>query len=184
MSISEEELINGCKANKRDLQKALYQRYSARMMMICLRYTKNREEAEDVLQDGFIKLFNNIHQYTGSGSFEGWMRRIMVNTALEAIRKKKVDFSPIDIQNLENNEASEQDVLSNIAVKDLILLIQSLPNGCQLIFNLYVIEGYNHREIAEKLAVSEGTSKSQLARARQLLQEKLKSTYEMKELIK
>jgi RNA polymerase sigma factor (sigma-70 family) len=184
LSVSEAELIEGCKAQKRDLQKALYQRYSAKMLMVCLRYTKNREEAEDVLQDGFVKLFNNISQFNGSGSFEGWIRRIMVNTALEAIRKKKMDFSSDDIYNLQTDRESEYDAIGRIALKDLLALIRELPGGCQVIFNLYVIEGYNHREIAEKLSLSEGTSKSQLARARQLLQEKLNKSYEVKELIK
>jgi RNA polymerase sigma factor (sigma-70 family) len=182
--ISEAELIEGCKANKRDLQKALYQRYSAKMFMICLRYTKNREEAEDILQDGFVKLFGNIRQFNGAGSFEGWIRRIMVNTALEAIRKRKLEYAPDDISNLTNVHANESDALSKIALQDLLALIQELPTGCQLIFNLYVIEGFNHKEIAEKLGVSEGTSKSQLARARQLLQEKLKGNYAIKELVK
>lgn len=184
MSFSEAELIEGCKARKRDLQKALYQRYSAKMFMVCLRYTKNREEAEDVLQDGFVKLFSSIDQYSGAGSFEGWMRRIIVNTALEAIRKKKMNFSSEDIYNLEADHASEYDAISKIALKDLLALIRELPAGCQVIFNLYAIEGYNHREIAEKLAISDGTSKSQLARARQLLQEKIRSSYDLKELVK
>jgi RNA polymerase sigma factor (sigma-70 family) len=184
LPVSEAEIIEGCKANKRDLQKALYQRYSAKMMMVCLRYTKNREEAEDVLQDGFVKLFSNIKQFNGAGSFEGWIRRIIVNTALEAIRKKKMDFSSDDINNLGNTQISEYDAVSNIALKDLLALIRELPNGCQVIFNLYVIEGYNHKEIAEKLAISEGTSKSQLSRAKQLLQEKINSSYELKELVK
>lgn len=184
MSISEEELIAGCKANKRELQKALYQRFSAKMLMVCLRYTKNRQEAEDVLQDGFVKLFTNIGQYNGSGSFEGWIRRIMVNTALEAVRKRKLDYSSDDIQNFSNDPVSELDAMSKIALDDLLSLIRDLPSGCQLIFNLYVIEGFNHKEIAEKLSVSEGTSKSQLARARQLLQEKINTIYAPKELIK
>lgn len=184
MTLSESEIINGCLANKRDLQKALYQRYSAKMFLLCLRYTKNREEAEDVLQDGFVKVFSNIKQYSGSGSFEGWIRMIMVNTALEMLRKKKLNFSSCEIQNIENDPLNESDAISKIAMQDLLLLIRELPSGCQIIFNLYVIEGYNHGEIAEKLAISKGTSKSQLARARELLQGKLKNIYEPKELIK
>lgn len=184
LTVSESEIINGCIANKRDLQKALYKRYSAKMFSLCLRYTKNREEAEDVLQDGFVKVFSNIKQYSGSGSFEGWIRMIMVNTALEMLRKKKLVFSSYEIQDIENDPLNESDAISKIALQDLLLLIRELPSGCQTIFNLFVIEGYNHVEIAEKLAISKGTSKSQLARARELLQGKLKDIYEPKELIK
>jgi RNA polymerase sigma-70 factor (ECF subfamily) len=108
----------------------------------------------------------------------------MVNTALEFIRKKKLEYSADDISNMDGNQESDLDAMSSIALKDLLLVIQELPSGCQIIFNLYVIEGYNHKEIAEKLGVSEGTSKSQLARARQLLQEKLRNTYSVTELIK
>jgi RNA polymerase sigma factor (sigma-70 family) len=165
------------------LQKALYERYAAKLFVICIRYTKNKEEAEDVLQDGFVKLFSHIDQYNGVGAFEGWMRRIMVNTALESIRKRKLDFSTDELQNTSDDPISDSDALSQIAFQDLLDLIKELPSGCQIIFNLYIIEGYNHREIAEKLAISEGTSKSQLARARSLLKEKLKEVYEPKELM-
>ncbi len=174
MTISETELIIGCKANHRDLQKVLYERYSGKLFLICLRYMSSREEAEDVLQDGFVKVFSSMSQYTHAGSFEGWMRRIIVNTALESIRKKKIDFAPDDILTIKTHHVIEPDVFHTIAIKDLLKLIQELPNGCRLIFNLYVIEGYTHREIAEKLNISEGTSKSQLARARQLLQDRIK----------
>ncbi|MFL5762316.1 MAG: RNA polymerase sigma factor [Bacteroidia bacterium] len=182
--ISEAELIEGCKANKRDLQKALYQRYAAKMFSVCLRYTKNREEAEDVLQDAFVKVFTRIDQYSGSGAFEGWIRRIMVNTALEALRSKRIDYSSKEIETVADDEAVDPEALTRIAMQDLMQHIRGLPAGCQVVFNLYVIEGYNHREIAEMLNVTAGTSKSQLARARNLLQEKLKNVYEQKIVIK
>ena len=130
-----------------------------------------------------MKVFKYIGQFNSVGSFEGWIRRIMVNTALEWIRKRKIDFAEEDLQNIGNDKAGDEDAMSKIALQDLLKLIQELPSGCQIIFNLYIIEGYNHREIGEKLAISEGTSKSQLARARQLLQGKLKDVYEPKELI-
>jgi len=144
------------------------------MLGLCLRYTRNRDEAEDLLQDGFVKIFKNLDQYTGPGSFEGWIRKIMVNTVLESFRKKKLRFSGEDIQELENDPATEADALNRIGLKDLLALVQGLPPGYQLVFNLYAIEGYPHKEIATMLDISEGTSKSQLARARMLLQDKIK----------
>ena len=173
MKITDDELITGCRAGKRDLQKALYMRFSAKMLGVCLRYTKNREEAEDVLQDGFVKVFHHLSQYTGTGSFEGWIRRIMVNSALEHIRKKKIVYSHTDVQNLEDDCLLDAEVMSKMAVQDLLALIRELSPGYQIVFNLYAIEGYPHKEIAEMLDISEGTSKSQLARARKILQEKL-----------
>lgn len=165
------------------MQKALYTRFSAKMLAICIRYVKNREEAEDILQDGFVKVFNHIQQYSGQGSFEGWVRRIMVNTALEALRKKKVDYSSADIQNLEDDYESDNDVMSKMGYQDLLGFIQSLSPGYQVIFNLYVIEGYQHKEIATLLSISEGTSKSQLARARMILQEKIRVSKEIRRAV-
>jgi RNA polymerase sigma factor (sigma-70 family) len=176
LSVTDEELIAGCKDGQRDLQKALYKRFSAKMLGVCLCYTKNRQEAEDLLQEGFIKVFRSILQYQGAGSFEGWIRRIMVNTALESIRRNKILFSATDIQDMEADFKTDADVLGKIEMKDLLHLIQSLSPGYRLVFNLYVIEGYLHKEIAEMLDISEGTSKSQLARARVILQEKIKQS--------
>ncbi len=167
-------MIAGCKDGQRDLQKALYKRFSAKMLGVCLRYTKNRQEAEDLLQEGFIKVFRNILQYQGSGSFEGWIRKVMVNTALESIRRNKILFVETDIQDLPGDFKTEAEVLGKIEMKDLLLMIQSLSPGYRLVFNLYAIEGFLHKEIAKMLDISEGTSKSQLARARMILQEKIK----------
>lgn len=176
MTVTEAEIIEGCKAGKRELQKALYTRFSGKMFAVCLRYSKNREEAEDLLQDGFIKVFHSIEKFMGSGSFEGWIRRIMVNTALELIRKKKLDFSSFDIEHVESYTDHITDMTGAMAENELLAMIQELPAGYKTIFNLYAIEGYQHNEIAEMLGISEGTSKSQLARARHILQEKLKKT--------
>jgi len=176
LTFTEAEIVEGCKAGKRELQKALYTRFSGKMYSVCLRYCKNREEAEDILQDGFIKVFHSIQQFMGAGSFEGWVRRIMVNTALEALRKKKLDFSSFDIEHAENHQAQAFDTTSKTSASDLLTIIQQLPPGYRTIFNLYAIEGYQHKEIAVMLGISEGTSKSQLARARYVLQEKLKSS--------
>jgi RNA polymerase sigma factor (sigma-70 family) len=179
LQITEAEIIEGCKAAKRDLQKALYQRFSGKMFAVCLRYSKSREEAEDILQDAFIKVYSNINQYIATGSFEGWIRRIMVNTALEALRKKKIDYSEVEIQDLEDSIENVHDVMSKIGMNDLLTFIQQLPAGYRAVFNLYAIEGYQHKEIAGMLNISEGTSRSQLARARQLLQEKIKHSQQV-----
>ncbi|MFI5149072.1 MAG: RNA polymerase sigma factor [Bacteroidia bacterium] len=173
MKITDDELISGCKAGKRDLQKALYMRFSAKMLGICLRYTRNREEAEDVLQDGFVKVFQHLPQYAFAGSFEGWIRKIMVNAALEHLRKRKIVFAQSDIQNLEDDCLLDADVISKMGVQDLLGIIRELSPGYQVVFNLYAIEGFSHKEIAAMLDISEGTSKSQLARARKILQDKI-----------
>jgi RNA polymerase sigma factor (sigma-70 family) len=170
---SDEELIAGCKAGQRDSQKILYKRFASKMLGVCMRYTHNKEEAEDLLQEGFIKVFRSIPQFTGSGSFEGWIRKIMVNTALESMRKRKIEFSAEDIQDLSNEHQNDAEVMSKIGLKDLLGMIQQLSPGYQAVFNLYAIEGYQHKEIAELLGISEGTSKSQLARARIILQDKI-----------
>jgi RNA polymerase sigma factor (sigma-70 family) len=176
LTVTDEELIAGCKDGKRELQKALYKRFSAKMLGVCLRYTKNREEAEDILQEGFIKVFKNLSQYQGAGSFEGWIRKIMVNTALESIRRTKLTFSVTEIQDLEDDFKADDDVMNKIGVKDLLAMIQDLSKGYQVVFNLYAIEGYQHNEIASMLGISEGTSKSQLARARMILQKKIRES--------
>jgi RNA polymerase sigma factor (sigma-70 family) len=175
LAVTEEEIIKGCKAGDRQSQKALYTRFSAKMYGVCLRYSKNREEAEDLLQDGFVKVFHNIQQYAGAGSFEGWIRRIMVNTALEFLRRKKLEFSSFDVLDVEDSSfENAPEAFSKIALNDLLTFIQQMPRGYQTVFNLFAIEGYSHKEIGEMLNISEGTSRSQLARARQILQEKLK----------
>ncbi len=166
------------------MQKALYKRFASKMLGVTLRYTRNREEAEDLLQEGFIKVFRSISQYTGPGSFEGWVRRIFVNTALESLRKAKMKFSNEEVQDLRNEHHQEADVMSSIGMKDLLRMIQGLTPGYQAVFNLYVIEGYQHQEIAKLLEISEGTSKSQLARARMILQEKIKQSMIQKQINK
>jgi RNA polymerase sigma factor (sigma-70 family) len=168
---TEAEIIDGCRTKQRELQKALYLRYYGTMYAVCLRYAKNRYEAEDILQEGFIKVFNNIKQFAGSGSFQGWIRRIMINSALELIQKRKLDITDFYIENAEDSNDS---VRSRIDTNDLLEIIEELPKGYRTVFNLYAIQGYQHKEIAEMLNVSEGTSKSQFARARNLLQAKLK----------
>jgi RNA polymerase sigma factor (sigma-70 family) len=175
--LNETELIQGCIKNNRTSQQALYNAYCRKMMTVCLRYSKSTDEAEDILQEGFVKVFQAIKGFRQEAKLETWITRIMVNTALNAQRKKMYLYPMVDVEDL---RLPEQEVsLSGIHFKQLLELIQSLPQGCQIVFNMFAIEGYSHKEIAELLGISEGTSKSQFARAKSLLQQKLlkESTY-------
>jgi RNA polymerase sigma-70 factor, ECF subfamily len=169
----EEELIKGCQKGDRKLQRELYDRYSGRMYVMCLRYTKSTQEAEDALQESFIKVFDKIKDFKGESSLGYWIKRIVVNTALNSQRGKLYLFPMVDVY--DTNLSGMDMSLSDIHFQDLIVSIQSLPPGCQAVFNLFAIEGYKHHEIAEMLEISEGTSKSQYARARQLLKEMLQN---------
>jgi RNA polymerase sigma factor (sigma-70 family) len=163
-----DQIIKGCIAGNRAFQTKLYDLYAPKMLGVCLRYAKNREEAEEILQEGFLKVFTYIRTFKGAGSFEGWIRRIMVNSALGRFRNKS-HLQPVI--RLETYEAvSETDIISNLDAKDLLSLIQLLPLGYRVVFNLYVFEGFKHREIAEELGIAEGTSKSNLFDARSYLQ--------------
>jgi RNA polymerase sigma factor (sigma-70 family) len=175
--LPEEELITGCQKGSRSHQKALYDRYCRKMMTVCLRYSKAQDEAEDILQEGFVKVFKGITSFRGDSKLETWITRIMVNTALNARRRKMYLFPMVDIE--DTNLPEEEVSLSGIHFTQLISMIQSLPQGCQLVFNMFAIEGFSHKEIAEQLGISEGTSKSQFSRAKALLQKKLQndSTY-------
>lgn len=152
------------------MQRELYDRYAAKMYGVCLRYAANAEEAEDVLQEGFIKVFRKMTTFRREGSFEGWIRRIFVNTAIEHYRKKTY-LQPITEQEENTVEGKYISVLDKLAEKDIINLVQQLSPGYRTVFNMYVVEGYTHKQIAEQLGISEGTSKSQLSRAKQILQE-------------
>ena len=171
-----QHIITGCQKNKRQAQKALYERYAERLLGVCLRYAGSASEAEDILHDGFIKIFNKIEQYSFKGSFEGWMRRIIVNTALERFRNQ---YKVINIQDNSKDfvEDSYENIVESITADELLELVQELSPKYRMVFNLYAIEGYNHQEIAKKLSISEGTSKSNLSRARAILQEKIKKYY-------
>ncbi len=170
--LSEPELIERCRKGDRASQKALYDRYCKKMMVVCLRYSKSTAEAEDMLQEGFIRVFQGLDSFRHESKLETWMTRIMVNTALNHQRKKLYLYPMVDVEktNLVETEMS----LVGLQLQQLLEMIQSLPQGCQVIFNLFAIEGYSHQEIAEQLGISEGTSKSQYARARKLLQDMLK----------
>ncbi len=168
------QLVEGCRNNDRIAQRNLYQVLSAKMFAVCMRYAKDREAAEDILQEGWVKVFKNVDKYRGDGSFEGWVRRIFVNTAVEHYRKeaKMIAVS----EETEAYFVAHENVSDDLELEDLMKCVQSLSAGYRTVFNLYVIEGYSHKEIAEQLKISEGTSKSQLARARYLLQKLIINT--------
>ena len=175
--LSETDIIKGCLNKDRKMQEMLYHRFSSKMYAVCLRYCKDAEDAQDLLQDGFIKIFKNLEKFRGEGSFEGWIRRIFVNTSIEHFRKSVKKFSVTDSQEVTVEDPS-WNALDNLAEKDVIKMIRELSPGYRQVFNMYVIEGYAHKDIGEILGISEGTSKSQLARAKAILkkmvEEKLK----------
>ncbi len=174
-----EDIIKECKRGKRSAQAALFRKYSKKMFGISIIYTKDKTEAEDVVQEGFLKIFQNIKQYSGRGSFEGWMRRIMINTALERFRKEKYMF-PVSEPHKYSNDVSYDDIISAISANDLLQLIHELSPQYRMVFNLFAIEGYSHQEIAEKLGVSESSSKSNLSRARKILQQRIEERFSTK----
>lgn len=164
-----DQLIQHCIKGNRHAQRELYELFSPKMFSVCLRYSKNREEAEEILQEGFMKVFTFLHQYNFEGSFEGWVRKIMVNCALQKYRNKTNMHAVTDINADQENIGGTEDILAQIGAKELLNLIQQLPAGYRLIFNMYVFEGMKHREIASALGISEGTSKSNLSDARAIL---------------
>lgn len=168
------KILKGClDGNSRD-QELLYRRYSAKFFAVCLQYSESREEASDVLQESFIKIFTNLHSYSGEGSFEGWMRRVVVNTALEKYRSRYYLNKVDDLENFaEPNDAGDDSDYAGLEAGDLLEMVTKLPPQYRMVFNLYAIEGYSHREIAGMLSITEGTSKSNLSRARQILQKKV-----------
>jgi RNA polymerase sigma factor (sigma-70 family) len=170
----EKQLIEACKQGKPSAQKTLYGRFAGEMLVVCMRYCKSKEEAEDILQESFIKIFQSIKDFREDSRLYFWVKRVVVNTALNSYRKNKNQMFLMadDVDNYDQSDEGYS--ISNIHWKDLMLMIQKLPAGCQTIFNLYAIEGYNHKEIGELLGVSEGTSKSQYSRARQLMQQIIK----------
>jgi RNA polymerase sigma factor (sigma-70 family) len=170
--LENKDLIEACVKGDRQAQQDLYDLFSKRMYMVCLRYTKSQQEAEDVLQDSFIKVFKNLKGYRGESRFGYWIKRIVVNTALNSQRKKLYMYPMVDIDDVKN-DFDQSKSLSNFQMEDLLNMIRELPTGCQTVFNLFAIEGYSHKEIADMLKVSEGTSKSQFSRARKLLKEKI-----------
>ena len=169
------QLVQGCADGDLVSQKKLYEQFSKKMMGVCLRYADNYEDAQDILQEGFIKIFKNIHSFKGTGSLEGWIRRIITNTALAVYRTSNPLRLSKGIEELELIPASDSNIIGSISVKDLLNIIRKLPAGYRIVFNLYAIEGYSHKEIASQLNITESTSKSQYSRARSHLQKIIQS---------
>lgn len=173
----EAEMIEGAKRGDRRSQKAIFDLLSPKMFAVCLRYMGDRDAAEDILQDGFVTLFSKLDSYSGAGSFEGWARRIFVNTALMSLRKKDALKNTEDLDVAWNMASNDPSPIQKIGNDDLLKMVASLPPGFRAVFNMYIIEGYSHKEIAEALGISETTSRSQLQRARMLMQSKIKERY-------
>ena len=177
MPASLKKLIEKCAKNDRKAQAEVYQIYSGKLYGICLKYSRNREEAQDNLQDGFITIFDKISSYNHKGSFEGWMKRVVVNTALQKYRQKSL----LSIVTEEIPEEIVVEVDEEIVSMDYLLdIIQQLPDRYRMVFNLYILDGYSHKEIAEELKVSDSTSKSNLSRARVILKEKIEESFQKK----
>lgn len=172
--MTEEELIRGCVKENAFCQREVFNRYASRMLGVCHRYARNTADAEDILQDAFIKMFNKIGQFKFEGSFEGWIRRIVINTALKkyTVSRYSKELTGYEIKETEET-AYEPMAYGHITEKELLGLINNLPDGYRLIFNLYVLEGYQHDEIAEMLDIQPGTSRSQLVKARNMLQKQV-----------
>ena len=171
--MTEQEIIKGCIGKKPVCQRLLFDQYAGIMMGLCLRYAKDQQEAQDILQIGFIRVFDYIHQYKGTGSFEGWMRRIFVSVAMRELSKRKFDFDTISSSEVFDTP----DVISKISEDEILLLIRKLPDGYRLVFNLHVIEGYSHDEIAVLLSIQPATSRTQLLKARKMLQSLITKHY-------
>ena len=168
-----EDLVKRCKAGERKAQELLYKQYAAKMLGVCMRYATDRMEAEDMLQNGYVRVFQKIKDYRGDGPFEGWMRRIMVHSSIEYYRKHHKMMQMVDMDEIAAEQSVNPSVLATLDAKDLMALIQQLAPGYRIVFNLYAIEGYSHREIAKIVGISEGASKSQLCRARIILKDKI-----------
>jgi len=171
-SSTKDSLIVGCKRKHRQAQYEVYNWLAPKMLSLCKRYINDEYEAEGVMISGFLKVFEKIEQFTGAGSFEGWVRRIMVNESLLYIRKNKGMYIEVDIEEADR-EVNFELASKNLEAEDLVKLINQLPVGYKTVFNMFAIEGYSHKEIAKSLGVSENTSKSQLSRARAMLQKQI-----------
>lgn len=176
LSKLERKLINECLEGKPSAQREFYDRYAPKMFGVCLRYAKNYHLAEDLLQEGFVRVFRYLDRYKELGSFEGWLRRIFINISIEHFRKQNLLY-PVGDVNERDTAPVHNDAMNDMAVKDLLKLVSDLSDGYRMVFNMYVIEGFNHKEIGEMLGISEGTSKSQLARARAILKTRVTELY-------
>jgi RNA polymerase sigma factor (sigma-70 family) len=170
--MKEEDLIKGCVSEDRECQVELYNRFASKMMAVCMRYAGSRMEAEDVLQDGFIKVFDNISKFKMEGSLEGWVRRIMVNTSINKIRANKMKFEEIG-ENVTDFDHHDKTIVEKMSEQDILKLVSEMPKGYRYVFNMYAIEGYSHKEIAGQLGIEEASSRSQYAKAKKYLQQQI-----------
>ncbi len=169
--MTEEAILQGCLKNEAPAQKELYNRYSPKMLAVCYRFAHNREDAEDMLQEGFIKVFSQIHTFQNKGAFEGWIRRIVVHTCINSLKKNKRFNESVDIVFATGVQVREESIPSIVQAKQIVECIRILPIGYRTVLNLYAIEGYSHKEISVMLDIEESTSRSQYTRARQMLEE-------------
>jgi len=170
--ISENEIVSGCLKGNVKYQKILFEKYSGKFMTVCMRYANDQMQAEDMLQEGFIRIFNHLNQFKSEGSFEGWMRRIVVNVCLKIIKNKRINFSTDDDSGVQIPDTST-DAPSHLSEDELLRLIKRLPTGYRIIFNLHAIEGFSHDEIGDMLKIKASTSRSQLVKARRMLQQQI-----------
>jgi RNA polymerase sigma factor (sigma-70 family) len=175
---TEKELISACIVGDRQAQKSIFHMYAGKMMGVCMRYSKTRQEAEDMLQEGFIKVFTHLNDFGHEGSFEGWMRKIMINTSLKNNLKKQIQVEELNLETT-REETAEPEIFSLLSEEELVKLICDLPEGYRMVFNLYAIEGYSHREIGEMLHIEESTSRSQLVKARRILIDKVNALFKI-----
>ena len=169
--MTEEAILKGCLSNNPAAQRELYNRYSSKMLAVCYRYGHNREDAEDMLQEGFIKVFLQIHTFENRGAFEGWVRRIIVHTCINILKKNKKFNESVDIIYATGIQVREESVPAIIQAKQVVECIRLLPIGYRTVLNLYAVEGYSHREIADMLDIEESTSRSQYTRAKAMLED-------------
>ncbi len=166
-------LVRKCLKGDARAQRVLFDKFAPKMLGVCMRYAKNTEQAEDVLQDGFVKVFTKLSNYSGNGSLEGWIRRIIVNTALDEIRRNVKFKDNVNVDDVDYKLELDSHIVEGLAAEDLMKIVNDLPDGYRIVFNMFAIEGYSHKEIAMQLNISENTSKSQYSRARAYLKNKL-----------
>lgn len=183
MNITEKELLRLCKQKNASAQKLLYKIYHSSLLGICMRYGKSKAEAEDILQMGMIRIFKNIDSFLGKGSLEGWMKRIVINVAIDNFRKSNKHYYHYNIDELNGEPYFVSDIPSNLEVEDILKTVHQLPAGYRMVFNLFAIEGYSHKEISIRLGISENTSKTQLLKARKSLRKKLMALNEIPQKI-
>lgn len=170
--MTEYDIIKGCLRNDTHCQRLLFEQFAGKMMTVCLRYANDQMEAEDMLQDGFVRVFSNLHQFKFEGSFEGWVRRVIVNVCLKQLQRRKLVIKDINEQHPESPTIGPY-AYTHLGQEDLLKLINQLPEGYRVVFNLNVIEGYSHEEIGNMLGIQPGTSRSQLVKARKMLQNQI-----------